>query len=139
MTAAPHPIGRDEPNWSDEVAAVPANVSRLRGALVAFAADHGADAETQGDIALAASEVITNTVVHAYANTAPGTVRLQASVADDRLHVVISDEGGGMTPRSDSPGLGLGLPTIATLAASFSIAPGLGGRGTRVTLEFALP
>jgi serine/threonine-protein kinase RsbW/stage II sporulation protein AB (anti-sigma F factor) len=129
----------DPPRWSHEAAAVPASVSLLRRALVAFAADHGAGAGTQGDIALAASEAITNTVVHAYVGMAPGTVTLEATVADDRLRVTISDDGGGMAPRPDSPGMGLGLPTIAHLAASVTVAPGLGGRGTAVSLEFTLP
>ncbi len=59
-------------HWSGAAAAIPANVSHLRRALVAFAADHGAGSETQGSIALAASEAITNTVIHAYVGTAPG-------------------------------------------------------------------
>ncbi len=53
--------------------------------------------------------------------------------------MTISDDGSGMRPRHDSPGLGLGLPTIAQLAASVSITPGPDGRGTAVVLEFTLP
>lgn len=132
-------LERHEPRWSNEAAAVPGNVSQLRRALVAFAADHGAGAETQGDIALAASEAITNSVIHAYVDTDPGTVALRATVADNRLHVTISDDGRGMKPRHDSPGLGFGLPTIVHVAATVSIAPGLDGRGTVMSLEFTLP
>ncbi|MGZ4169965.1 MAG: ATP-binding protein [Solirubrobacteraceae bacterium] len=137
--AAPHSASPNESRWSDAATAVPANVSQLRRALVAFAARHGASAETQDDIALAASEAITNAVIHAYVDVTPGTVSLQAIVAGDRVYVTISDDGCGMRPRQDSPGLGFGLPTIAHVAASISITPGLDGRGTAVSLEFTLP
>jgi anti-sigma regulatory factor (Ser/Thr protein kinase) len=136
---APRSIRRHEPRWSNEAAAVPANVSALRRSLVAFAADHGADAKTQGDIALAASEAITNSVIHAYVDTTPGTLSLQATINHDRLQVTICDDGHGMRPRHDSPGLGLGLPTIARLVSSLNVAPGPEGRGTVVSLEFTLP
>jgi serine/threonine-protein kinase RsbW len=135
---APRSIRRDGPRWAHHASAVSANVSPMRRALVAFAADHGADLETQHAIALVASEAITNTVIHAFVGTAPGRVSIDATVADDRLHATITDDGHGMRPRPDSPGLGLGLPVIARLAASASITPGPGGRGTTVSLEFPL-
>jgi anti-sigma regulatory factor (Ser/Thr protein kinase) len=128
-----------EPPWSTEAAAILGNVSGLRRAVVAFAADHGAGDRTQTDIALAVSEAITNSVVHAYVDTVPGTVRLQATITDDRLRVTISDDGHGMSPRLDSPGLGLGLAIMAPLVASLSIAPGPDGRGTVVAMVFTLP
>ena len=43
---------------------------------------------------------------------------------DGRLTVVVADEGRGMLPRPDSPGLGLGLPLIATLAESLELGTG---------------
>jgi serine/threonine-protein kinase RsbW/stage II sporulation protein AB (anti-sigma F factor) len=42
-------------------------------------------------------------------------------VRDGALTVVVSDEGRGILPRPDSPGLGLGLPLIATLASSLEL------------------
>lgn len=136
--AAPRSVLGHEPHWSRDAAAVPTSVSLLRRALVAFAADQCDDLATQDAIALAASEAITNAVIHAYVGMTPGTVSVEATVAGDRMHVTISDDGSGMKPRSDSPGLGLGLPTIAHVAASVSIAPGPAGRGTTVCLEFTL-
>ncbi len=38
-----------------------------------------------------------------------------------RLLVVVRDEGRGIVPRTDSPGLGLGLPLIATLAEALEL------------------
>ena len=53
------------------------------------------------------------------------------------LKVIVRDEGCGMTPRTDSPGAGLGLPLIATLADSFSVTAPPGG-GTEVCMTFPL-
>jgi serine/threonine-protein kinase RsbW/stage II sporulation protein AB (anti-sigma F factor) len=55
---------------------------------------------------------------------------LSASVDDGVLRVVVVDEGRGILPRADSPGLGLGLPLIATLAESLEL-----GTGTREETE----
>ena len=133
------PTAARELRWSDAAAAVPATVPMLRCALVAFAAGHGAQPETQGSVALAASEAITNAVVHAFAGMATGTVTVDAVVRGDRLHVTITDDGCGMRRRTDSPGLGLGLSVIAGVTESASIGPGADGRGTEITLGFPLP
>jgi serine/threonine-protein kinase RsbW/stage II sporulation protein AB (anti-sigma F factor) len=37
------------------------------------------------------------------------------------LMLVVRDEGRGIVPRTDSPGLGLGLPLIATLAEALEL------------------
>ena len=69
--------------------------------------------EVVEDISLAVSEAATNVVLHAYVgDSEPGPLVLSARVMDDRVHVVIRDHGRGMTPRPDSPGLGLGLPLM---------------------------
>ncbi|MGH2854857.1 MAG: ATP-binding protein, partial [Solirubrobacteraceae bacterium] len=39
----------------------------------------------------------------------------------DELRVVVRDEGKGIGPRPDSPGLGLGLPLIASLTESVEL------------------
>ena len=44
-----------------------------------------------------------------------------ADLDDGQLTVVVSDEGRGILPRPDSPGLGLGLPLIATLSSSLEL------------------
>jgi len=42
-------------------------------------------------------------------------IRVDAWIDDARLVVTVGDEGHGIVPRPDSPGLGLGLPLIARL------------------------
>jgi serine/threonine-protein kinase RsbW len=40
---------------------------------------------------------------------------------EDKLEVVVRDEGPGIGPRADSPGLGLGLPLIVSLTESVQL------------------
>ena len=84
---------------------------------------------------LAVSEAVTNAVVHAYRGGPPGAVRVRARWTAEGLEIVVEDDGVGIWARPDSPGLGIGLPTIATIAERFEIdGP---ARGTRVTMVFA--
>jgi anti-sigma regulatory factor (Ser/Thr protein kinase) len=115
--------------------AVPDAVPVLRHAAADFAADHGADTDLCGDIALAVSEAVTNAVKHSQAH-ADEPVRLTASVAEDWLEIRVTDRGAGFG-LGESDGLGLGLPTIARLAAQLTISQE--GLGTELRMGFPLP
>ena len=79
------------------------------------------DGQRLSDIKLAVTEACTNVVVHAY-DEGEGPMHVEASLAgDEELVVVVRDEGRGIAPRTDSPGLGLGLPLIASLAESLEL------------------
>ena len=56
----------------------------------------------------------------------------------DELTVIVTDDGRGMRPRPDSPGLGLGLPTIGRLAALVDLRVPEGG-GTELSMTFVAP
>jgi anti-sigma regulatory factor (Ser/Thr protein kinase) len=94
-----------------------------------------------GDIAQAVSEACINAVVHAYrASDRPvngQAFRLVAECDGTTVSVTVSDDGDGMTPRSDSPGLGLGLPLIATLSDDVEISSPSCGTGTVVAMRFS--
>src|SRR5437762_1431873 len=90
--------------------AVPEAVADLRSTVVGYARRNGADPDALSAICLAVSEAATNAVMHAYPGAAPGAIHVEAECEGAALRVVVSDEGGGMVPRPDSPGLGLGLP-----------------------------
>lgn len=109
------------------------SIPSIRHAVVAFAARHGY--EDVPGIALAVTEAATNAVLHAYAGTEPGDVRAVACAEPDRLVVVVRDWGAGMGPRLDTPGLGLGLPTIATVASAFDVEAA-DGAGTLLRMHF---
>jgi serine/threonine-protein kinase RsbW len=96
-----------------------------------------ADPRALSDVLLAVSEVVTNCVVHGYRNRPGGEVAIEARRSGHRLHLSIADRGGGMAPRLDSPGLGLGLPLVARLAHRVDISAPDGG-GTLVSMCFSL-
>jgi serine/threonine-protein kinase RsbW/stage II sporulation protein AB (anti-sigma F factor) len=104
----------------------------------AFAEAAGATATALGAIEVCVSEAITNVVVHAYRHDdRPGRIEVEAELDGDALSVRIRDHGGGLQPRLDSPGLGLGLPLIAKLSAGVEIlAPEHGG--TEIMMRFDL-
>jgi anti-sigma regulatory factor (Ser/Thr protein kinase)/PAS domain-containing protein len=121
-----------------ELPAHEASVPQLRRALREFATDHGADGVVVADLLLAVSEALTNAVIHGFFDRDPGTVRLCASAGVDQILVIVEDDGRGMQPRPDSPGLGMGLPLIGQLSKHFDIRVPAGG-GTELRMTFAAP
>ena len=97
------------------------NVAVIRHAFGGFAEALSVDEQTLADIKLAVTEACTNVVIHAYEDHENGNLEVDASIDDRRLTVVIRDNGRGIVPRPDSPGLGLGLPLIATLAETLEL------------------
>ena len=111
--------------------------SIARHAISEFLHGNGADPRALADVLLALSEIVTNSVVHGYRNEAGGEVAIEAKQWSDRLTVSVADRGGGMAPRQDSPGLGLGLPLVGRIAKRVDISSPAGG-GTRVSMCFML-
>jgi anti-sigma regulatory factor (Ser/Thr protein kinase) len=110
----------------------------LRRAVTDFAASGGISGVGLGDVRVCMSEAVTNSVVHAFRDgRAPGTINVSAEFRVDRLLITVSDDGMGLLPRSDSPGLGMGIATMDALSASMSFATTAGG-GTEVSMAFAL-
>jgi anti-sigma regulatory factor (Ser/Thr protein kinase) len=102
-----------------------------------FLSARGADPGALSDILLAVSEVVTNCVVHGYRERAGGEVAIEAHHRADTVTLSVADHGSGMAPRPDSPGLGLGLPLVGSLAKRVDIEAPAGG-GTQVRMSFAL-
>jgi serine/threonine-protein kinase RsbW/stage II sporulation protein AB (anti-sigma F factor) len=126
----------EKQRYEMKVGAQAARVGELRTAVVDFAREAGF--EDTGPIAMAVSEAITNVVLHAYRETEVGEVRVVACDEPDRLVVVVRDYGGGMLPRADSPGLGLGLPLISTMTDALQIEAA-DGAGTLLRMHFMKP
>jgi serine/threonine-protein kinase RsbW len=117
--------------------AVADSVATGRSVLTDFARDAGASDEQLHAIRLAASEAITNAVMHAYEQANRGEVHVSASYIEGELWLLIADTGHGMRPRTNSPGLGLGLALIAQLADDFQILS-RGAGGTELRMRFDL-
>jgi len=114
------------------------NVAVVRHVLGGIGDALDLDHEVLADIKLAVSEACANVVVHAYASVGPGFMDLEVSTQAAHLEVIVRDHGRGMTPRADSPGLGVGLPLIASLAETLELTNGADG-GTEVRMTFATP
>jgi anti-sigma regulatory factor (Ser/Thr protein kinase) len=139
MTEALAPDRRVEteaPDLELTLPARPENVAVARHAIGGFADVVEMPDQTLADVKLAVTEACTNVVVHAYPG-GDGPMGLRATVADGFLRVVVVDEGRGILPRADSPGLGLGLPLIATLAESLELGTG-DNEETEVRMSFRL-
>lgn len=109
------------PDLELKLPARPENVAVVRHAFGGLAEALQIDEQSLADIKLAITEACTNVVIHAYDGGEDGALEVDARVDERLLTVVIRDRGRGIVPRPDSPGLGLGLPLIATLADSLEL------------------
>lgn len=104
----------------------------VRNAVAGIALDNAA-------VDLAVSEAVTNVIIHAYRDrdpaTEPGRVQVALNVENHGIRIVVSDQGVGMSPRPDSPGLGLGLPLIANLCDELEIQQRADGTSLHMRFE----
>ncbi len=112
------------------------NVAVVRHAFGGLGDALDIDDQVLADVKLAVTEACTNVVVHAYPD-GEGPMEIAASISDGRLAIAVRDEGRGMLPRPDSPGLGLGLPLIATLSESLELGRAEDDR-TEIRMTFRL-
>lgn len=117
--------------------AEPEHVAPARHAVTELARRLGVLDRVVGNIALAVSEAITNAVVHGCSGRDHGEIEVVAHGSADAFTVTVTDDGAGMVPRPDSPGLGLGLPIIAQLTASLDVRSNPAGPGTQLCMTFA--
>lgn len=127
-----------ETPYEQRLPAAPENVARLRHGVTRFARDAGASDRLRRKMALAVSEACNNAIVHAYPRGPAGSVAVRAMRRGRSLCVEVADEGDGVRPRSESPGVGLGTPLMAILADRLEIAANPDGHGTIVRLTFGL-
>src|SRR4051794_30101948 len=115
--------------------AAPETVGAVRNQIAALARACGLDEQRVGDVRLAVSEAATNALIHGSAahEDAP-KIHVEAERIGAELVIDIIDDGDGMRPRADSPGLGLGLSLMATVSDRLEILPG--EPGTKVRLAF---
>jgi anti-sigma regulatory factor (Ser/Thr protein kinase) len=118
--------------------AQPLQVPAIRRAVNDVAVRCGAESEILMRLDLVVSEAATNVVLHAYRTPGShGDIHVTASANGADFDVRIRDDGVGMAPRPDSPGMGLGLSLMASESDRFEIRCTEGG-GTEVVLRFGL-
>ncbi len=111
------------------------NVAVIRHVLSGIGDALSLHPEVLSDVKLAVSEACSNAVVHAYGEGEPGLLDLEISAHSAQIEVVVRDHGRGMMPRADSPGLGVGLPLMASLTESLELTNRTDG-GTEVRMCF---
>jgi serine/threonine-protein kinase RsbW len=116
--------------------ASPLSVRAIRGEVTAIARECGLEGQDLDDVALAVSEAATNAIIHGAAGDDP-CVMVTVRLEQGELRIMVCDEGGGINPRTDSPGAGLGLPVMATIAKRLEILSG--AAGTKIKMAFACP
>jgi serine/threonine-protein kinase RsbW len=121
------------------LSALPDSAADARQALRIWAGNLTLTTQERNDVLLAVSEAATNVIRHAYpAGSEDATFRLSAEVSGDRLQVVMTDDGVGISV-SPNPGLGMGLPLLATLAdALMLVGPPDRSAGLEVRMWFPL-
>jgi anti-sigma regulatory factor (Ser/Thr protein kinase) len=112
------------------------NVSVVRHVLGAFAESLRLPDDLVEDLRLAVTEACTNVVRHAYPPDVPGPVEVLIRPSEERVSVVVADQGRGIGTSADADGPGLGLPLIAAIADEVELQPVPGG-GSRVAMTFA--
>jgi serine/threonine-protein kinase RsbW len=89
-------------------------------------------------VSLAVTEACSNVVLHAYRDQEePGRMTVLVEQPDDFLCVRVLDEGLGIAPRVDSPGLGMGLPLISHYTDALELRTRPEG-GSEVSMRFEL-
>ena len=118
-------------SWPAEPASVPA----ARHHVMDYLREHATLDPPLSDTGLVTSELVTNVVQHAYVGQERGEVRVGLDFTARHLRLTVEDDGGGLLPRPDSPGLGLGIPIMATVGTDVRTrtAP---GKGTQVAVSF---
>jgi serine/threonine-protein kinase RsbW len=140
MTAA-DPSPEEQETTEDFVVRLPAvdaSVPRARRAIAQACRELGAGESLCAKIALAASEALTNAVLHAFPHGGPGEMTAAVRREGGELQLIVADNGRGLVTRSDSPGMGMGLGIIAEISDRLSIVADR-REGTEIHMWFALP
>jgi anti-sigma regulatory factor (Ser/Thr protein kinase) len=129
MSVAPERVAW---SWPAEVR----SVAPARHAVVEWLRTAQTSDPPLGDVALVVSEAVTNVVHHAYVGRDAGEVRIELALDGAELALVVADDGAGLKPRPDSPGLGYGLALMVAVSKRFE-AQTVDGSGTRLCAWFS--
>jgi serine/threonine-protein kinase RsbW len=121
------------------IPAKPEYIALCRLALTGLAQARGLDSDTVGDLKLALTEAVSNSVRHAYGTPGEGQVDIRYELGPDRICVDVIDDGAGFDPE-EAPSFdgdelsegGLGIAIIRTIADDVEIESRPGVRGSRL-------
>lgn len=128
---------RDHRQVNSSYPAVASSVPRARRAVAELAAAAGASEEQLLRVRLAASEALSNVVLHAY-DGQPAMIHVTAAVVAGEIVILIADDGRGLRVGRESSGLGLGLHWMAQFSDELTLLTRPSG-GLEVRLRLNLP
>ena len=121
---------------------IPAKADYLllaRLALAGLARGLPVDADALADLKLAVTEACGNAVRHAYPDGSGGPIAISLTIADDRLEMIVEDQGSGLRNASSDgwepgelPEGGMGMAIMRAVVDDLDIGTGADGRGTVV-------
>ncbi|RKT56552.1 ATP-binding protein [Saccharothrix australiensis] len=120
-------------HWRVEIPADAARLSLVRTQLDRWLVAAGVPEDDRYDLIIAVNEAVSNAVEHAYADDAPGPVRVEADARPDgSVRVVVSDEGRWRVPPVELSDRGRGLLLMRENVDEVLVERA--ADGTRVTL-----
>jgi two-component sensor histidine kinase len=96
--------------------------------------------DTAVSLGVVVAELVTNACKYAYADDAPGEVRIGLWPSDHGARLVVEDDGAGFSPSDPIKGTGLGRAVINAMARNLNskIQYDPAHKGARAVLEFAV-
>jgi serine phosphatase RsbU (regulator of sigma subunit)/anti-sigma regulatory factor (Ser/Thr protein kinase) len=119
-----------------EIDAIPARLTHVRHELSAWLSRAKVPDSLAADIVLVVNEACSNCAEHAYRGQPPGTMRVQASLEDQYVHIHVADSGSWKTPPADPGTRGRGILLMRTLSEDVELEGT--AHGTTVGMRFAV-
>ena len=119
--------------FAASIIADPSELAALRSALSAWLRRAGVEDRTATDALIACGEACANSLEHAYGFRRSGVVQVEASIAGDRLEIVVRDTGVWRHPSGEATDRGRGLDVMKALMDDIAVGSTDGG-GTVVRL-----
>ena len=124
------------------------NEAFARVAVAAFVSQLDPTIEEITDVKTAVSEAVTNSIIHGYENREDGKVRIDASIIENEIEIIISDFGRGIkdkkdiekakeplyTSRPDLERSGMGFTVMESFMDSLEVYSEE-GKGTKVVIK----
>lgn len=121
------------------------NEGFARVAIAAFVSQLDPTIDELADVKTAVSEAVTNSIIHGYENKKEEIIRIEASIIDNEVSIVVIDYGKGIedvnkareplyTSRPDLERSGMGFTVMETFMDSLKVESET-GKGTRVIMK----
>lgn len=121
------------------------NEGFARVAIAAFVSQLDPTIDELADVKTAVSEAVTNSIIHGYENKKEEIIRIEASIIDNEVSIVVIDHGKGIedvnkareplyTSRPDLERSGMGFTVMETFMDSLKVESET-GKGTRVIMK----